>query len=76
MNALESAVLSVVSEKWMTLTCIIDRVKKSVDTPYKDELVHLYCGMLIGEGKVDSIEIETKNGHFYAIRKKSECVEK
>ena len=70
MNKLETEILAVLNENYMTITCVIDRIKKTANTTYNDELVSLYCGMLIGEEKVDSLEIQSKNGAFYAIRKK------
>ena len=69
MKELDDLILSVLTNEWMTLTLIQTLVNK-ISPHANDDLISLWCGMLIGEDKVDSMKILTKNSEFYAIRKK------
>ena len=69
MKELDDLILSVLTNEWMTVTLIQALVNK-VSPNTHDDLISLWCGMLIGEDKVDSMRILTKNSEFYALRKK------
>ena len=75
-TSIETAILEVVGNTWMTLPQIQSKVsiKLGIDPDALGDLVALYCGILIGEDELEDKKVTPAGAkhYFYLCRKKGQ----
>ena len=75
-TSIETAILEVVGNTWMTLPQIQSKIsiKLGTDPDALGDQVALYCGILVGDGELKDKEVvpEGSKHHFYMCRKKGQ----